>query len=94
MIVGQETQRDRENDKIAHCHANKEHDAPHEESSLNPFFLLWVQGRCDKGPQEVKHDGKGEHQCQPERRGHVYKELGSKLDIDQLNVEAIGGELG
>ena len=94
VVVSQEPQRDRENDKITHGHADKEHDAAHEKGRLDTSLLTRIECRCDKGPQEIQHNGERQDQREPERRRHVYEKLGGKLDVDELDMESLGRELG
>ena len=51
------------------------------------MLLVFVECRADKLPQDVYHNWERQHQCQPERRGHVNVELRRQLNVDEVDVE-------
>ena len=75
MIVGKESQGHGKHDEVAHCHTDKEHQATDEKRQLDASLLIGIKRWRDKSPQLIQYKRERQHQRQPERCGHVDKEL-------------------
>ena len=73
LIIGQETQRNRENNKIPYRDTYEKHHISHHKCLSCSAHLIVVQCRLHKIPNEIQHQRERKNQREPKRCAHVYE---------------------
>ena len=93
LISCQKAQRHREYHKISDSTSDKEHDCSQKKYPFDIFLLILIQSRTNELPDFPHQIRESKHKCQPERGGHVSKELRCQSDIKHIHMKIIITEI-
>ena len=93
LILCKESERERENQRVPYGASDEKHERAEEESATHGLLFRAVECGTDEFPYFIDNIREEKHQGNPERGGNMGHELRCDIDIDDVSMEAVIGEV-